>query len=527
MSALLPAVSTAPSPPIAPSEAGTGESPPLPEHVEVAIVGAGFGGLGAAIQLKRAGFEDFLILERASGVGGTWWANTYPGCQCDVPSNLYSFSFAPRPDWSHSYPEQPQILDYLQQCAEDFGVLPRTRLGCEVTEAEWDEEHRRWRIETSLGRLNARFLVAAPGLLSEPSAPDIPGLESFGGTIFHSARWNHDHDLAGERVALIGTGATAVQIAPRIRDVVKRLYVFQRTPPWVIPHLDRPVGERLKRLYRRVPAVQRLARAGVYGLRELFVLGFIRDRRLLKLGEAVARLHLRRQVPDRELRARLTPGYEIGCKRITLSDEWYPTLTAPNVDVVTSGIAEVRERSIVASDGTELEVETIVLATGFSPTDPPIAHRLKDGEGRTLSEVWAGSPQAYLGTSVAGFPNFFMLYGPNLNLSHTSIVYMMEAQITYLVEAVRTMRARGLGTLDVRRRVQDEWNADLQRRLEGSVWDEGGCTSWYLDANGRNSIQWPDFTFRFRRRTRTFAPADYHLEALSEGKREPELVGGG
>lgn len=369
--------------------------------------------------------------------------------------------------------------------------------------------------------------MAAPGLLSEPSTPDIPGLESFGGTNFHSARWNHDHDLAGERVALIGTGATAVQIAPRIRDVVKRLYVFQRTPPWVIPHLDRPVGERLKRLYRRVPAVQRLARAAVYGLRELFVLGFIRDRRLLKLGEAVARLHLRRQVPDRELRARLTPDYEIGCKRITLSDDWYPTLTAPNVDVVTSGIAEVRERSIVTSEGTELEVDTIVLATGFSPTDPPIAHRLKDGEGRTLSEVWAGSPQAYLGTSIAGFPNLFMLYGPNLNLSHTSIVYMMEAQIAYLVEAVRTLRTRGLGTLDVRRPVQDEWNADLQRRLEGSVWDKGGCTSWYLDANGRNSIQWPDFTFNFRRRTRTFAPADYHLEALSEGKREPELVGGG
>ena len=524
MSALLPAMTIAPQPVTDPP---TDAGPFLPDHVEVAIVGAGFGGLGAAIQLKRAGFEDIVVLERAAGVGGTWWANTYPGCQCDVPSNLYSFSFAPRPDWSHSYPEQPEIRDYLRDCAERFGVMPRTRLGCEVTEAAWDDEERLWRIETSLGRLSARYLVAAPGLLSEPSTPDIPGLESFGGTIFHSARWNHDHELEGERVALIGTGATAVQIAPRIRDVVKRLYVFQRTPPWVIPHLDRPVGERLKRLYRRVPLAQRLARAVVYGLRETFVVGFTRDRRLLRLGEAVGRLQLRRQVRDPELRAKLLPDYEIGCKRLTLSDEWYPTLTAPNVDVVTSGIEEVREGSIVIADGAELAVDTIILATGFSPTDPPIAHRLKDGEGRTLSEVWAGSPQAYLGTSVAGFPNFFMLYGPNLNLSHTSIVYMMEAQITYLVEAVRTMRARGLATLDVRRPVQDEWNADLQRRLEGSVWDKGGCTSWYLDANGRNSIQWPDFTFNFRRRTRTFTPGDYHLEPLSDGRPEPELVGAG
>jgi cation diffusion facilitator CzcD-associated flavoprotein CzcO len=457
-----------------------------------------------AIRLKQAGMSDFVVLERAPDVGGTWFANTYPGCQCDVPSNLYSFSFAPKHDWTHSYPEQPQILDYLRECVERFGIGDRIRLSTELTAARWDGE--RWELETGDGdSLSARVLVAAPGLLSEPALPLIPGLEDFPGTIFHSARWNHEHDLSGERVALLGTGATAVQIAPRIQPKVARLSVFQRTPPWVLPHPDREISERQKKLYGRLPLMQKLSRAAIYTMREGYVLGMVIQPRLLKIPETVAKMHMRRQVKDPALREKLTPKYAIGCKRILLSDDWYPTITAPNAELVTDRIERVDGNAIVTVDGARREVDSIVLATGFHPTDPPIARRLFDGAGRSLSEIWQGSPQAYLGTTVAGFPNLFMLYGPNLNLGHSSIVYMLESQIGYVMQALRAMGDR----LEVRRDVQDEWNRALQERLEGTVWDIGGCSSWYLDANGRDSVMWPDFTFRYRRRVSEFDPAEY------------------
>jgi cation diffusion facilitator CzcD-associated flavoprotein CzcO len=478
----------------------------VPDHVDIAIVGAGFGGLGMAIRLKQAGMNDFTVLERAPDVGGTWFANTYPGCQCDVPSNLYSFSFAPKHDWTHSYPEQPQILEYLRDCAQRFGIEPHIRLSTELTEARWQGSH--WQIETGSGdSLTARVLIAAPGLLSEPALPLIPGLDSFQGTIFHSARWNHDHDLTGERVALLGTGATAVQIAPRIQPKVAKLTVFQRTPPWVLPHPDREIAERQKRLYGRLPLMQKLSRAAIYTLREGYVLGMVLQPRLLKIPEAVAKRHMRRQVKDPQLREKLTPKYAIGCKRILLSEDWYPTITAPNAELVTDRIERVEGSTIVTADGARRTVDSIVLATGFNPTDPPIARRLKQADGRTLAETWQGSPQAYVGTTVAGFPNLFLLYGPNLNLGHSSIVYMLESQIHYVMEALRAMGER----LEVRRDVQDAWNDYVQQRLAGTVWDTGGCSSWYLDANGRDSVMWPDFTFRYRRRVSQFDPNDYRL----------------
>jgi cation diffusion facilitator CzcD-associated flavoprotein CzcO len=483
---------------------------PLPAETDVVIVGAGFGGLGVAIRLKQAGRDDFVVLERASDVGGTWQANTYPGCQCDIPSNLYSFSFAPKSDWTTAYPLRRQILDYLHDCARRFGVEPRVELGCELLDATWDAERGRWEIETSSGSLSARVLVAAPGLLSEPCVPDLPGLDRFEGTTFHTAKWKHDHDLTGERVAVLGTGASAVQVVPAIRERVGRLVVFQRTPPWVIPHLDHPVGPRLQRLYERVPAAQRLVRATIWGLHELLVPGMARDPRLLKGHELLARSNMRRSISDRELRRRLTPDYAIGCKRILLSSDWYPAITSPGVELVTSGIREVRERSIVDSDGVEHEFDTIVFATGFVPSDPPIARRLKGREGRTLSETWQGSPQAYLGTTVAGFPNLFLLYGPNTNLGHNSIVYILESQMTYVMSALDAMDERGAACVEVRRQVQDVFNEEMQERLQGSVWNSG-CSSWYLDRHGRNSIQWPGFTFEYRRRTRRFEPADYRL----------------
>lgn len=488
----------------------------LPAQVEVAVVGAGFGGLGTAISLKQRGMEDFVVLERGPDVGGTWLANTYPGCQCDVPSNLYSFSFARKADWTHSYPEQPQILEYLRDCAARFGVLGHMRFGCEMLDAAWLPDERRWHIETSRGTLRARVLVAAPGLLSEPAVPEIPGLDRFTGTRIHSNAWDHEHDLAGERVALIGTGATAVQIGPRIQPAVGRLHVFQRTAPWVIPHPDRAISTGLKRLYRALPPLQRLARQGVYALREgLFVPGMTRDPRLLKAHEAVARALLRWQVRDPTLRAKLTPPYHLGCKRVLLSNEWYPMLTEANTELVTDPIKEVREHAVVTADGTEREVDSIILATGFTPNDPPIAHRLRGADGRKLSEVWEDGRQAYLGTTVAGFPNLFILYGPNLNLGHSSIVYMLEAQIHYVLEALELMHRCGLLTVEVRADVQRAWNEGLQQRLADTVWDSGGCSSWYLDSQGRDSIMWPDFTFRYRRRTRELDPADYRLEPTS------------
>ena len=408
-------------------------------------MGAGFGGLGMAIRLKQQGTDDFVLIERGDDVGGTWWANSYPGCQCDIPSNLYSFSFARNPNWDRAYPMRDQILEYLRDCAERFGILPHTRLGCELLGATWIAGEQRWELETTTGPLAARVLVAAPGLLSEPWSPSLPGLDSFRGSVFHTAEWDHSDDLTGRRVALVGSGATAVQVVPEIQPRLAKLHLFQRTPPWVVPHTDHPVRPRLRELYRRVPPLQRVSRAVIYGLRETFVPGITRDRRWLRGQALLARLHLRRQVRDPELRRRLTPDYEIFCKRIVLSNAWYPAIQEPNVDIVSSGIRELREHSVVDGDGVEREIDTLILATGFKPAELSIAERIRGRDGRSLAEVWSGSPQAYLGTTIAGFPNLFIFYGPNVNLGHSSIVYMLESQMNYALDALRTMRALGAG----------------------------------------------------------------------------------
>jgi cation diffusion facilitator CzcD-associated flavoprotein CzcO len=492
----------------------------------IAIVGTGFSGLGMAVRLKREGIDDFVVLERNLGVGGTWWDNTYPGCQCDVPSHLYSFSFAPNPDWSRTYSLQPEIRDYLRDCAERFGITPHIRFGCEVGSASWDEERGLWRLETSDGELTAQVLVAGVGPLSEPAIPDIPGLDRFTGSIFHSARWDHDHDLAGERVAVVGTGASAIQFVPRIQPEVERLHVFQRTPPWILPHTDRPVSRLERRLYRRFPALQRLVRAGIYLGREWLVLAFTGRRELMKLPERLARRHLRRQVRDPELRSRLTPSYTIGCKRILLSNDWYPALTAANVDLITEGIREVRKRSLVNGSGDEIEIDTIVLGTGFRVTDFPAADRIHGRGGRSLSEVWRGSPQAYLGTSIAGFPNLFMLLGPNTGLGHNSMVFMIESQIAHVIRCLRAIDERGAQAIEVREQAQADFNHELQRELAGSVWNAGGCKSWYIDRTGRNTTIWPRFTWQFRRSARSFEPSAYRFLSRSRpaGDEGAELL---
>jgi cation diffusion facilitator CzcD-associated flavoprotein CzcO len=471
--------------------------------ITFAIIGTGFGGLGAAIALRRAGYRDLVLLERAADVGGTWRDNTYPGCRCDVQSNLYSFSFAPNPDWTQTYPSQPELRDYLRDIAARYGLRPDIRFGHDVTAARWDDEAQRWLITTSQGEFRARYLIAATGALAEPSRPAIPGLDRFAGTVMHSAQWDPAWSADGQRVAVIGTGSSAIQIVPALVDQVRSLTLFQRTPAYVMPHGNRPVTRRARLLYRRLPLTQSALRIAAYWSREILVLGFVLRPGILRRAEGLWRRHLEAAVADPGLRERLTPRYRLGCKRVLLSNDFYPALTAPRAALVTDAIAEVTADAVVTAGGTRHEADTIILATGFKVTDNPVHERIAGRGGQTLAAAFG---QTYLGTVVPGFPNFFQLAGANTGLGHSSMIYMIESQLAFVVDAVR---ATGDGTpRDVRPDVAAAWNRRLQRKLPGTVWGSG-CSSWYLDAAGRNLTLWPGFTFTFRRRTRRFRPRDF------------------
>jgi cation diffusion facilitator CzcD-associated flavoprotein CzcO len=475
---------------------------------EVAIIGAGFGGLGAAIRLKQQGNDDFLVFEQADDVGGTWRDNTYPGCACDVPSHLYSFSFARNPGWSDTFSGQPEIWAYLRATAVRFGVTPHLRLGHELLGADWDGSIGRWRVRTSRGDYTARVLVVATGPLSVPSTPDIPGLSSFAGTAFHSAQWRHDVDLAGARVAVIGTGASAIQFVPEIAPKVGSLSLFQRTAPWVLPRQSRRITGVEHAIYRWVPGAQKLMRAGIYWGRELFALGFIRPR-VNRFASNVGRLHLRRQVPDPALREKLTPNFVMGCKRVLLSNNYYPALSRSNVDVVTESIQEVRPDGVVTADGVEHPANVIIFGTGFHVTDPPITGLIRGRDGRSLADVWQPTMRAHRGTMVSGFPNMFVLLGPNTGLGHTSVVLMIESQVRYLLGALAYQRRSGVAALEPSTQAQDRDAAQVDAKMAGTVWMRGGCRSWYLDATGRNSTLWPGFATSYRLRLRKFRPADH------------------
>ena len=476
----------------------------------MAIIGAGFGGIGMAVRLKQAGFCDLVVFERSDDVGGVWRANTYPGAACDVPSHLYSFSFAPEPGWSRRFAPQAEIHAYLRRVARDFGVLPHVRLGTEVLAADFDEDAAVWRLQLAGGEVHeADVLVAACGQLSRPSTPDLPGLDRFRGTVFHSAEWDHDHDLRGERVAVIGTGASAVQFVPRIAPLTSRLHVFQRSAPYVIPKPDRPYGERARRLFARVPALLAVSRAANYVNNELRSLGFNTEPRLMAGHRRRFLAHLRRSVPDPVLRAKLTPTDPMGCKRILVSDDWYPALQLPQVELCTDPVVEVREHGVVTADGTEREVDTIVLGTGFATTGFLVPMRVTGRGGRDLHAQWGGAPRAHLGTVVPGFPNLFLLYGPNTNLGHNSIVYMIESQVRYVLQAVQHLSRAG-GWLDVRPEVADASDAWVQQRTRGTVF-AGGCQSWYLTPDGRNTQNWPASTLTFRRRLRRLRLQEYEV----------------
>jgi len=477
------------------------------EHVEIAIVGAGFGGLGAAIRLSQRGYTGIAIFERADELGGTWRDNSYPGCACDVPSHLYSFSFALNPDWSRTFSPQPEIWAYLIACAKRFGVDQYIRFGHDVRGASWDAGTGRWLIETSRGAYTADVLVAAAGPLAEPALPKLPGLETFEGTAFHSARWRHDHDLTGRRVAVVGTGASAIQFIPEIQPQAGHLTVFQRTAPWVMGRRERPITSTERWIYRHIPGTQKIMRVGIYLAREAFVLGFMHPN-LMRRMQKFTLGHLRKQVTDPALRAKLTPGFTMGCKRILQSNVYYPALTKPNVDVVTEPIREVRPHGIVTADGVEHRVDTIIFGTGFHVTDMPIAERVRGRDGRTLAEVWQGSPKAYLGATVAGFPNLFLLLGPSTGLGHNSVVFMIECQLDYLLKALAYRRRTG-APIEPSPSAQAAFATEMDDGLAGTVWAQGGCKSWYQDSTGRLSTLWPGATWRYWLRTRRLRTEDY------------------
>ncbi|HEU4567004.1 MAG TPA: NAD(P)/FAD-dependent oxidoreductase [Marmoricola sp.] len=493
----------------------------LPGHTRVLVVGAGFGGLGLAIKLDEAGFGDFLVVDKGDDVGGTWRDNTYPGAACDVPSQLYSFSFALNPGWSRSFSPQPEIQAYLQRTARESGVLDRFRFGVEVRDAAWDHDACCWQVSTSAGDLTADVLVNASGALSEPSLPDIRGIEDFAGEVFHSARWDHATDLTGKRVAVIGTGASAIQIVPELAAKVAHLDVYQRTAPWVMPRKDRDYTALERFAFRHVPGVQRAYRTGIYWGRECFVPAFTFNPKLAAPAKKAALKNIERGISDPALREKVTPRFEIGCKRILISNDYYPALDRDNVELVTDPIAEVTPTGIRTADGTEREIDVLVVATGFHTTDMPIAAHVKGRDGRTLADAWRESGMtAYKGSTVHGFPNFFFIVGPNTGLGHSSMVFIIESQIAYVRGALQAMGEGDIAALEPKAEVQAAWTADIQRRMRRTVWSTGGCASWYLDDHGRNTTLWPRTTFKFRELLRRFDVEAYDVTSTRPDRKE-------
>lgn len=487
----------------------------LPTRVEHLVVGAGFAGLCTAIKLQEDGETDFLVVEKAGDVGGTWRDNTYPGAACDVPSQLYSFSFAPNPDWSRSYSFQPEIQAYLQRVAQEAGVLDRFAFHTALEDARWDEEALEWVVTTSAGTVRSRTLVLGTGALSEPRLPDIDGLSDFGGDLFHSARWDHTADLTGKRVAVIGTGASAIQIVPELQQVVGHLDVFQRTAPWVIPRGDRPYSSLERAALRKVPGLQKAYRTGVYWARETYVPAFTIQPKIAWPAKQLALANIRRGIKDPALRAAVTPTFELGCKRVLISNSYYPALAADNVDLVTAGIARVTRDAVVTADGVEHPVDAIVVATGFFTTELPIARQVTGRDGRTLAAVWEErGMSAYKGSTVPGFPNLFFVVGPNTGLGHSSMVFVIESQVAYLRAALRALREQRYGALEPTEAATDAWNDRLQRRMARTVWSTGGCSSWYQDKHGRNTTLWPRATFTMRAQLASFDEDAYDRTPL-------------
>jgi len=475
----------------------------------ILIIGTGFGGLCMAIQLKAAGFSQFTLLEKASEVGGTWRDNTYPGAACDVQSHFYSFSFEPKHDWSRKFGLQQEILGYIKSCVDKYGLAEHIRFNQEVLSASFNESTNQWRVETSGGDAYiADIVITATGQLNQPAWPNIPGLDSFEGKLFHSARWDHDYPLEGRNVAVIGTGASAIQFVPEIVPKVKSLSLFQRSAAWVLPKPDRPFRKWEQTLFQKIPAWDRFYRFLIYWKNESRALASTRFNSLLNIFAWQAKRFARSQVRNRQKRRDLIPDYQIGCKRVLISNDWYQAVDQDHVDLVTTDIERVVRDGLVTADGAFHKADTLILGTGFAASEFLTPMAITGRAGKSLNEAWRNGAEAYKGITVSGFPNFFMLYGPNTNLAHNSIVFMLESQVRYVMSCIaRLQEAPGLA-MDVKPERLERFASHIQERLTNSVW-ESGCHSWYLDKNGKNTINWPGFTFTYRRETASVDPEDF------------------
>lgn len=479
------------------------------EHHRVVIVGTGFGGIGAAVRLLRKGISDFVILEAAGSPGGTWRDNSYPGCQCDIPSNLYSLSFAPNPSWSTTFPIQPEIRGYIEEVVTRFDLHKFIRYHTELLDARWDAPAAQWRITTSAGHFSANILILAMGFLSEPFVPAIEGLDSFRGPTFHSARWDHDVDLTGKKVAVVGTGASAVQLIPEIAAKVGHLDVYQRTPAWVLPHIDRRVTRLERWVFRHLPVTQNVRRAVTYVISETRHVVLTKTGPLNRVAQAAARFNIRRAVAEPELAERLTPRYELGCKRVLLSNRYYPALARPNVEVISDRVVGATPTGVVSGSGQERPADVIIFATGFKVTGRACYRRIY-GEGGADLATNFDEHGAYLGLAAAGFPNLFCIAGPTSGVGHTSFLFMIEAQQAYVAGIVAAMSARSIESVEVREEAQDSYFHRIQADTAGKVW-ASGCTSWFLDEKGRNVAVWPGYSWTFHQRTRRFDEKSYRV----------------
>lgn len=486
---------------------------------DIAIIGAGFAGLGMAIALDKAGRGDYVILEKAAEIGGTWRENTYPGCACDIRSLLYSFSFEPKRDWSRQFPRQPEILQYLRHCVDRYGLAEHIEFGAEAVSMAYDDAAERWTVRLADGRtVDCRVLMAAMGPLHQPNIPRLAGAEEFRGPRFHSAQWDHGADLTGKRVAVIGTGASAIQFVPQIAKQAAEVTVFQRTPPWVMPKPDRPITGRLHRLFAAVPGFQRAYRWLVYWEAEATIVTFTRPR-LAGLGERMAQALIAKQIPDPDLRRKVTPGYRMGCKRVLLSNDYYPALAALHVRLVTDPVAKITSSGVVTADGAEYPADVIVYGTGFHVTDAFDHADISGADGISIQDSWRDGVEAYLGLTVAGFPNLFILLGPNSGLGHNSMIFMIESQVHYVIKCLDLIDKRG--AVAVTGQAQRQFNTSLQRRFKGSVWSAGGCVSWYLDSAGVNRALWPGSTVRYWWQTRRLAARHFEPAAASRANGRP------
>ena len=484
-------------------------------NVDVLIVGAGFSGICMGIKLLEAGMKSFLIMEKSCEIGGTWWDNRYPGCACDIPSHLYSFSFAPSTEWTRMYPGQQEIQDYLKRCVEHYALAPYLRLNTRFREAVWDESEGVWNATAGDGmRIRARVLVSGMGALHVPRYPGLKGLDRFKGPAFHSSAWDHSVDLVGKSVAVVGTGASSIQFVPQIAPRVGKLHLFQRTPPWIVPRLDFAFSEKWRRRFRSIPVTRWALRQYIFWRQEFRVLGFLGNETFRKKVEAIALRHLARAIKDPKLRAAFTPNYQLGCKRVLVSDDYYPTFNRSNVELVTESIAEVRDHSFVTGDGVERPIDVLIYGTGFRATEPLIGCRVVGKGGVEIHHAWGKRMSAYLGVTVSGFPNFFMLLGPNTGLGHNSVVLMIEAQVRYAMKCLTLMRRRKQRVLEVRPEIQQSFVEEIYRRMAGTVWQSGGCKSWYQDqTTGEITTLWPGSVVSYLRRTRSVSPSDYQLSS--------------